>query len=83
MVLTPLETYLMPLVPVCILFISLFFQQTKKVRIQHEKIVGLIKNQTKPESEELTEFLGDFKTYGYSFVRVDPGDVFYRSQRDK
>lgn len=33
-------------------------------------------------SEELTDFLSDFKKYGYSFVRVDPGSVFMRLPRD-
>lgn len=35
-----------------------------------------------PPSEELTEFLTDFKKHGYSFVRVDPTNVLLRSPRD-
>jgi len=33
---------------------------------------------TKAPSEELTEFLSDVKNNGYGFVRVDPGNVFWR-----
>lgn len=32
-------------------------------------------------SEELTDFLADCKKHGYSFVRVDPSNVLYRSPR--
>ena len=34
--------------------------------------------QPRSESIELTEFLADFKTHGYSFVRVDPSGVMVR-----
>ena len=82
MVLTPLETFLLPFIPVCILLIIILYNQTKKVRFQHEKIVELINKQAKPQTEELSEFLEDFKHYGYSFVRVNPGSVFQRIPRE-
>jgi hypothetical protein len=34
------------------------------------------------QTEELTDFLSDFRNHGYSFVRVDPGSVFMRSPRE-
>lgn len=34
-------------------------------------------------SQELSEFLADFKTHGYSFVRVDPDSVMLRSPRER
>jgi hypothetical protein len=33
-------------------------------------------------SQELSDFLNDFKQHGYSFVRVDPTNVLLRSPRD-
>jgi hypothetical protein len=34
-------------------------------------------------SLELTEFLTDMKRHNYSFVRVDPDSMFYRSPREQ
>ena len=34
------------------------------------------------QTEELTEFLRDFKNHGYSFVRVDPDSVIMRSPKE-
>ena len=48
-------------------------QDTVK-RLQDEQL----KVQPRTESIELTEFLADFKTHGYSFVRVDPQGVMVR-----
>ena len=31
-----------------------------------------------PPSEELSDFLRDFQSHGYSFVRVNPDNVFMR-----
>ena len=38
----------------------------------------------KPEtqSQELSDFLADFKSHGFSFTRVDPDSVFVRSPRE-
>jgi hypothetical protein len=48
-------------------------------------LIRRLKNKAPPpprgHSLELTEFLSDTKTYGYGFVRVDPGTVIQRSPR--
>ena len=40
-----------------------------------------IKSTPRSKSMELTEFLGDLENGGFSFVRVDPKSVFYRSPK--
>ena len=35
---------------------------------------------SRPKSQELREFLKDIDTKGYSLVRIDPDDVFYRGR---
>ena len=70
----------------CLLFlIVLVFQ---RVTIQELKQTNefLLKESNnskieKQKSLELTEFLQDFKEYGYSFVRVDPNSVFVRNSK--
>ena len=56
------------------------------VVLLHVKLYAATKKPPTPPapqpSEELTEFLADFKHHGYSFVRVDPSNVFMRSPRD-
>lgn len=57
-------------------------EKTKKLLRSESKLLeeALRKPESSP-SQELSEFLEDFPKYGYSFVRVDPSNVFYRSPK--
>jgi cytochrome c-type biogenesis protein CcmH/NrfF len=48
---------------------------------EFEKLTSQLR-EARNQSQELTDFLADFKSHGYSFVRVDPGAVFMRSPRE-
>lgn len=40
------------------------------------------KHKLRPQSMELSEFLSDTRSLGFSFVRVEPDSVFIRAPRD-
>jgi hypothetical protein len=63
-------------------FFYLRHQYMKKINALISEIEELKKESSQKKSQELTEFLADFKLHGYSFVRVDPGAVFMRSPRE-
>jgi hypothetical protein len=59
---------------------KLILDLQKKIESKENELETVKKREG--NSKELTEFLADFNSYGYSFVRVDPGAVFMRSPRE-
>lgn len=48
---------------------------------ENQKLKETIKKQPKVKSEELADFLTDMQTHGYSVVRINPDNVFFRKTK--
>ncbi len=48
---------------------------------ENQKLQAIIKKQPKVKSEELVDFLSDMQTHGYSVVRINPDNVFFRKTK--
>lgn len=65
--------------------ISILIYNNKQRQLDRKKIADLKIEleilRTKNKSYELTDFLSDIKTHGYSVLRINPDSVFFRGKR--
>ncbi len=79
MVLTLLESILIPVSLMAVIALPALWIQSVRLKTIKKTISSDTRERDK--SLELTEFLNDFSRRGYSFLRVDPADVFWRKSK--
>jgi hypothetical protein len=78
--LLPLVQFFLTLVPCGVVY--LYIIERKKLREEYQQKLKELENRTKCDPEFIEDIFSDFKTRGFTFLRIDPTDIFYRTPRD-
>jgi len=77
--LLPLFNFTLALIP-CVA-IYFYFEKKKQLEKEYQDKLKTLETKTSADPELIEQVFSDFRAKGFSIVRIDSNDIFYRSPR--
>ena len=61
--------------------IYFYFEKKKQLEKEYQDKLKLLENKASADPDTIEQVFSDFKTKGFSIIRIDSNDIFYRSPR--
>lgn len=77
--LLPLFNFTLAFIP-CVA-IYFYFEKKKQLEKEYQDRIKALETKASTDPDTIEQVFSDFRTKGFSIVRIDSNDIFYRSPR--